>query len=216
MFKIYISALLLSLSLAVPCRAQAAAAGGQDCGLYAADVINRTTIDLQAKYWAWRISLQKDLTYTSVERESGTWPMSPQTRAKFLEKLKERVLSGSRDALTKDEELRLDQTSILLTALLDKSGDAPPARELTDTELIELNARATVLSLKAAGASGKDIELAGDFAPEFKAAIIKRTRELLKKGDFTPLTEQEDAELMYGNQRKTEEYSEMLKATLAQ
>lgn len=208
--------LLLALSLAVPCRAQAVGAAGPDCGVYAADIINRATIDLQAKYWAWRISLQKDLTYTSVERESGTWPMSPQTRAKFLEKLKELVLSGSREPLTKDEETRLDQTSILLTALLDKSVGAPPARGLTDTELIELNARATVLSLKSAGASGSDIELAGDFAPEFKAAIIKRARELLKHGGSAPLTEQEDAELMYGNQRKTEEYSEQLKATLAQ
>lgn len=178
------------------------------CAQFAADRINGATRDLQAKYWAWRISQQKEWTYATVERDSAGWMMGPEARQAFLETLKTLVLAGSKEPLTQEEELRLDQTSRLLAVIFTDSNDPDLAKEkLTDSELIALNARATALMLKEQGNDGKDLELAGDFPQDFKKAIVKATRALLKEGKIVPLTRAEEKQLRTGNQIKTEEYA---------
>jgi hypothetical protein len=71
-----------------------------------ADEINRKVLDVEAEYWAWRITGIKDMTYSDLENDSKSWVMSPEFRKTLCDKVQGIIASGKSRPLTAEEEQR--------------------------------------------------------------------------------------------------------------
>ncbi|MDO8804526.1 MAG: hypothetical protein Q7R35_08840 [Elusimicrobiota bacterium] len=71
-----------------------------------ADEINRKVLDVEAEYWAWRITGIKDMTYSDLENDSKGWVMSPEFRQTLCDKVQGVIASGKSRPLTVSEEQR--------------------------------------------------------------------------------------------------------------
>jgi len=68
------------------------------------DAIKSEVLDIEAMYWAWRITGIKDMTYSDLEKDSRSWVMSPEFRKTLCDKVHGVIASGKSRPLTADEE----------------------------------------------------------------------------------------------------------------
>ena len=88
------------------------------------DVIDKETLDLDARYWAWRIKGYGDVTYYQMLEYSKNWIMSFTNKAQLMRKIKEILDGGEVRKLNKDEMAKLDGAKEKIRAIL-----APASRD---------------------------------------------------------------------------------------
>jgi len=73
------------------------------------DVVDRRIMDLDARYWAWRISSERDVSYEGLLGKSDNWIMRRKTRDELFGKIKSLLDRGPVAALSADEMKLLDE-----------------------------------------------------------------------------------------------------------
>jgi hypothetical protein len=82
------------------------------------DVISRRIMDVEARYWAWRISVVKDINYEDLSGKSKNWIGKTETKKELFRKIKELLDSGEARALTAEEKARYDDGKARIRAIL--------------------------------------------------------------------------------------------------
>ena len=59
---------------------------------------------MEARYWAYRISKVKDVTFDELERNSRNWVGERSYNQKLINKIEENLRNGNTKKLTKQEE----------------------------------------------------------------------------------------------------------------
>jgi len=97
-------------------------AGGARTGISALmpqiDALQKETMDEEVMYWAWRITTVKDVSYAQMESNVQRWIMTKETKALFLEKLKNTVDSGKSRPLTAEERKKYEANKARIRNLL--------------------------------------------------------------------------------------------------
>lgn len=155
------------------------------------DAVDRETLDLQAAYWAWRISGEKDVTYAELVGYAPGWIMKDETRAELLAKVKKILDSGEARPLTADELKRHEESRTKVRAVLAPgSQDKKTIAALTPDYCIELKARYWAGRVQ----RGEKEILAKmprwGYPREIREKLIKRTNERLQQ-ENPPLTSDE-------------------------
>lgn len=89
----------------------------EDETLLKTDAAFAATLDTQALYWAWRISVKKDAPYEEVIKYSTAWDILPATRERFWLKTGELLDSGKARKLDPQEKRRMKETEKKLAEL---------------------------------------------------------------------------------------------------
>ncbi|OGS11852.1 MAG: hypothetical protein A2234_05140 [Elusimicrobia bacterium RIFOXYA2_FULL_58_8] len=71
------------------------------------DAVFSGALDVNAMYWAWRISVKKDAPFEKVVKYSRVWDILPATREKFWLKTGELIDSGKTRKLNAEEKRRM-------------------------------------------------------------------------------------------------------------
>ncbi|MDO8805534.1 MAG: hypothetical protein Q7R35_14035 [Elusimicrobiota bacterium] len=106
------------------------------------DAIDKENLDIEANYWAWRVTEVKDTTYEELLGYSKKWIMKPGTRDRLMAGIRKILDSGSARALTAAEMNKFDESKQKVRALLAPgSQDKKLISELSLDYCIELKAR---------------------------------------------------------------------------
>lgn len=81
------------------------------------DAVFSNTLDVEAMYWAWRISKEKDAPFAKMVKYSSAWDIFPATREKFWLKTGELIDSGQARKLNSHEERLRKETEKKLEEL---------------------------------------------------------------------------------------------------
>lgn len=158
------------------------------------DAVDRETLDLQAAYWAWRVSGDKDVTYAELAGYAPGWIMKDDTRAELLAKIKKIVDTGEARALTADELKRhADSRKRVRAILAPGSQDKKTIAALTPDYCLELKARYWAGRVQRGEKEILSKMPRWGYPKEIKDKLIKRTNERLKQ-ENAPLTEHEKYE----------------------
>lgn len=87
----------------------------------AIDVISREIMDVEARYWAWRITVVGDTDYSGLSAKSENWIGKTETRKELFRKIKGLLDSGEARALTAEEKARYDDGKARIKAILKAS-----------------------------------------------------------------------------------------------
>lgn len=68
----------------------------------------REMLDVEAKYWAWRIAVIRDITFNELKGNSENWMRGAELNDELLAKVKVNLQSGETPALSKGEQAKLD------------------------------------------------------------------------------------------------------------
>lgn len=106
------------------------------------DAIQKDTLEIEAMYWAWRITDVKDVTYEQLEGYSNNWIMTPATKKLLFGSLKE-ILDGKKSrVLTAPERKKYDESLERIKDLLSPARkDAALIKSLSKDYCMELTAR---------------------------------------------------------------------------
>lgn len=72
------------------------------------DKAAREILEVEAKYWAWRIAVVRNITFNELKANSDGWMRGVEVSEELLAKVKVRLQSGEIAALSKAEEAKLD------------------------------------------------------------------------------------------------------------
>lgn len=155
------------------------------------DAVDRETLDLQAAYWAWRVSGEKDVTYAELVGYAPGWIMKDETRAELLAKIKKILDLGEARALTTDELKRHEDSRAKVRGILAPGSlDKKTISALTADHCIELKARYWAGRVQ----RGEKEILAKmprwGYPREIRDKLIKKTNERLKL-ENPPLTKED-------------------------
>ena len=106
------------------------------------DAIDRENLDIEANYWAWRVSEVRDTTYEGLLGYSKKWIMKPETKDRLMAGIRKILDGGGVRALTPAEMDRLDESKQKVRALLAPGGqDKQLISGLSMDYCLELKAR---------------------------------------------------------------------------
>lgn len=74
----------------------------------AIDRAAREMLEPEAKYWAWRIAVVRDVTYDELQGHSEGWMRGVEVSGELLAKVKANLQSGDTPALNRTEQANLD------------------------------------------------------------------------------------------------------------
>ena len=80
--------------------------------------LEKPVFELDARYWAWRVTKVKDTTLEELEEYSQNWYGERSYNRKLINKIRENINTGNTKPLTKKEEKKLDQVKAQVRALL--------------------------------------------------------------------------------------------------
>ncbi|MBI5245061.1 MAG: hypothetical protein HY922_15465 [Elusimicrobia bacterium] len=118
-------------ALAMVCAALFAAApvwALLDAKLQQVDAVVRQNLDLQARYWAWRVAEVKDVSFEQLDSNSRRWIMSPETREDLFRKIKGILESGEVQPLTPEERRRHEDSQRTIRGILGAQATASEAK----------------------------------------------------------------------------------------
>ncbi|HCC48273.1 MAG TPA: hypothetical protein DEQ38_09210 [Elusimicrobia bacterium] len=205
--------LLIALSLLI-FSVPAFAAGGGVSGKTplqvkkdAVDVIHLENLEVEALYWARRITVVGDLTYGELHANSERWIMGKEVRDKLFARMKEILDAGGARDLTDDERERYDSGMYRIRMILGTYKPKTPQqlklkadREAVDVvsrEIMDVEARywawriAVVRDTDYSDLSAKSEKWIGK--TETKKELFRKIQGLLDAGDTRPLTAEEKA-----------------------
>lgn len=158
------------------------------------DAVDRETLDLQAAYWAWRVSGNKDVTYAELVGYAPGWIMKDATRTELLAKIKKILDSGEARALTADEMKRHEDSRDKVRGILAPgSQDKKTIAALKTDYCLELKARYWAGRVQRGEKEILSKMSRWGYPKEIREKLIKRTNERLKL-ENPPLTEEEKYE----------------------
>jgi len=82
------------------------------------DVISREIMDVEARYWAWRIGIIKDTNYNDLSAKSQNWIGKTETKKELFRQIKELLDAGEARVLTAGEKARYDAGKARIRAVL--------------------------------------------------------------------------------------------------
>ena len=92
------------------------------------DAIDREVIDLEAKEWAWRVSVVKDVTYEQLREYSKHWIMKEESKKQLFQKISDNIKNGRTSEPNPDETAKINDAHKRIHDIL-----APGS---TDTKMI--------------------------------------------------------------------------------
>lgn len=78
-------------------------------------------LEVEAKHWAWRIAVQRDVDFGELKRYSEGWTRGSEVSAELLARVKARLQSGDTPALSAAEQKRLDAGRKAIRALASRA-----------------------------------------------------------------------------------------------
>lgn len=84
----------------------------------AIDVIDREIMDVEARYWAWRIAVVKDTDYNDLAAKSERWIGKTETKKELFKKIQGLLDAGDARPLTDGEKTRYDDGKARIRAIL--------------------------------------------------------------------------------------------------
>lgn len=87
----------------------------------AIDAINREIMDVDARYWAWRIAVVNDTGYNDLAVKAERWIGKTETKKELFKKIQELLDSGDARPLTPEEKTRHDEGKARIRAILKAS-----------------------------------------------------------------------------------------------
>jgi len=172
-----------------------AASAGANTGISALmpqiDALQKETLEEEVIYWAWRITTVKDLSYSQLESNVQRWIMTKETKAVFLEKLKNTVDSGKSRPLTAEERKKYEANktkirNLLAPGRMDKSLQA----SLSVDYCIELEARYFARKIKEGETGIMQNMERWNMKEEIRKKLAAAMEEK-KTADNAPLTKEE-------------------------
>ncbi len=97
------------------------------CALARAD---ETLFDLEAKYWAREIAVNKTLTYDALQKDVAKWDITPVHRTAFLKKVKENIKTKNYAPLTQMESARVAEYKTVQNTLAKKQKNIMPKGDI--------------------------------------------------------------------------------------
>ncbi len=82
------------------------------------DAVERGVLDINAMYWAWRVTEVKDVAYADLPEYAKGWFGKPATKEKLLKAIKANIDGGKVRALTPAENKKLDDSRAAIRALM--------------------------------------------------------------------------------------------------
>ena len=80
--------------------------------------IKEPVFELDARYWAYRIAVVKDVTLDELKAYSENWVGERSYNQKLMEKVEENLRTGNTEKLSKKEEKKLDKAKLRVHKLL--------------------------------------------------------------------------------------------------
>lgn len=167
------------------------------------DAIQREVLDLEAMYWAWRISKKNDATYEKVEKYICAWDIKPSTREELLAKIRGIISTGGARPLTSAEEKTMKESEKAL--FQETEGKLRYSAELLKKIALadEINRKVLDVEVEywAWHITGiKDMtysDLENDskgwvMSPEFRKTLCDKVRGVIASGRSRPLTAEEE------------------------
>lgn len=84
----------------------------------AIDVISREIMDVEARYWAWRIAVVRDTDYNDLSAKSEGWIGKTETKKELFKKIQGLLDAGDTRPLTAEEKARFDEGKARKKAIL--------------------------------------------------------------------------------------------------
>lgn len=84
----------------------------------AIDGTAREMIEVEAKYWAWRIAVVRNITYNELKGHSEGWMRGAEVSDELLAKVKVKLQSGENQGLSGDEQAKFDAGNKKIKQLL--------------------------------------------------------------------------------------------------
>lgn len=81
----------------------------------------REMIEVEAKYWAWRIAVVRNITYNELKGHSEGWMRGAEVSEELLAKIKIKLQSGENQRLTGDEQAKFDAGNKKIKQLLSRA-----------------------------------------------------------------------------------------------
>lgn len=83
--------------------------------------VAREMLEVEAKYWAWRIAVVRNITYNELKGYSEGWMRGAEVGAELLAKVKEKLQSGENPALGRAEQANLDACKKRMKQILSRA-----------------------------------------------------------------------------------------------
>lgn len=159
------------------------------------DKIDKGVMDIEAMYWAWRVTYVQDVTYAQLEQYSKKWVMKPATKAIFLEKLNEILDAHKARPLTAEENVKYRESRKQIRAILAPgSSDVALINSLSMDYCIELDARHWARRIQKGEKEILTLRNNWNLRDDTKAKLFSKMDERLKM-ENPPLTEEEGYKL---------------------
>ena len=167
------------------------------------DAIKREVMDIEAMYWAWRISKKNDAPYEKVEKYICAWDITPSTREEMLARIRNLVATGSARPLTPAEEKTMKESEATLfkqtegefrySAGLRKKIEISDGIHLKIVDVEAMYWSWRITGIKDMSYSDLENDSKGwVMSPKFRKTLCDKVREIIASGKSRPLTTEEE------------------------
>ncbi|MDD5209452.1 MAG: hypothetical protein PHV36_08700 [Elusimicrobiales bacterium] len=87
----------------------------------AIDGTAREILEVEAKYWAWRIAVVRNITYNELKGHSEGWMRGVEVSDELLAKIRIKLQSGENQGLSGDEQAKFDAGNKKIKQLLSRA-----------------------------------------------------------------------------------------------
>ncbi len=96
-------------------------AGQRSARQAAIDGAAREMLEVEAKYWAWRIAVVRNITFDELKGHSEGWMRGAEVSDELLAKIKIKLQSGENQRLSGDEQAKFDAGNKKIKQLLSRA-----------------------------------------------------------------------------------------------
>lgn len=155
-----------------------------------AQALEETIFDITARYWAWRVALERDITLNELENASKLWWSTPEFNEKIVEAAKENIVNDNTSGLNAEEKQKMAEVrNAVLRFMHAPSYDEQIKEVLSDRNCINVKANFWANKMIADSVDAKEVvptleAYAAVWAEpkELRQAVISEAKRRLDEG----------------------------------